>query len=114
MSNLDVSLLSFGNALKAAKVRSVSACTDVLIECEDLPLIDRYNQCQLKVPNRGQHCVHQEAFELSTFVLTVRAAPARSEPTLCPCCSELIPLNQFRVDALMLRLVAAVPDEVTI
>ena len=114
MSNLDVSLLSFGDALTAVKVRSVSACSDILVECEDLPLIDRYTQCRLKVPCRGQHCAHQEAFELSTFVLTARAASARNEPTLCPCCSEPIPLDQLRVDELMLRLVAAVPDEVTV
>ena len=118
MSNLDISLLSFGDALTALKVRSmvrsISACSDIQVECEDLTLIDRYTQCRLKVPCRGQHCAHQEAFELSTFVLTARAAAARNEPTLCPCCSEPIPLDQLRVDELMLRLVAAVPDEVTV
>ena len=96
-----VPLLSFDAAIAALASRG----QDDEIEAAqfELPLHDRYTLQRLQVPCRGNRCLHNECFELSSYASRNRNT---SHP-LCPICSIELPASELHIDELVLRLLVA-------
>ena len=118
-------LVAFRNALAALRrrlhggARAADLDRDgVVVESVPLKLMCPAGGVRLSVPCRGDRCKHVDCFDRNTFFsvleqkvsLRLRKGGTAAEVTpVCPICNA--PVKTLRVDEVVLRLLAAAPEE---
>eukprot|EP01083_Nonionella_stella_P091107 254620_1 len=72
---------------------------------ESLTLMDPVSNSRISVPVRGRKCVHNEAFDLSSF-LENSLKESKTEDGRCPICGQTIQFYDLSVDPFLLHILA--------